>query len=221
MPGINIIKYYDDHGCYHVYNRGVEKRAIYLDHQDYVVFLSYLRDYLSNIIDITEKSFPSRKLKNYSEEIHLLSYCLMPNHFHLHIRQFSRMAMASFMRSLLTRYSMYFNRKYHRVGCLFQSRYKAAPITSDEQQVYLTRYIHRNPVAEATNDSEADLDILKGYRYSSLENYLGMIDQPWVKCGEVLKLFGLLEPGSNYAHFVSNGVTSGSVLEVEMRDEMD
>lgn len=217
MPGINIVKFYDDNGCYHVYNRGVEKRDIYLDHQDYVVFLSYLRDYLSPEEVASEKIFPSRKLKNYSQSINLLSYCLMPNHFHLEIRQSSRMAMANFMRSLLTRYSMYFNRKYHRVGCLFQGNYKAVMVISDDQLVYLSRYIHRNPASNDLDDltSGLDLEVLRKYRYSSLVNYLGEVKQAWVKCEEVLGLFSKLENGSTYESFVSNGVTSGLDLEVE------
>lgn len=216
MPGINVVKLYEDNGCYHVYNRGVEKRDIYVDHQDYVVFLSYLREYLCPDGVPTLKIFPSRKLKNYSATITLLSYCLMPNHFHLQIRQSNRMAMASFMRSLLTRYSMYFNRKYHRVGCLFQGNYKAVMITSDDQMVYLSRYIHRNP---ASNDldvltSGLDLEVLRRYRYSSLRNYLGEIKQSWVKCDEILEIFSKTEEGFSYESFVSNGLTSGSNPEV-------
>ena len=213
MPAINVVKYYEDNGCYHVYNRGVEKREIFLDHQDYVVFLSYLKDYLCPDDVPTIKIFPSRKLKNYFESIRLLSYCLMPNHFHLQIRQTSRMAMSCFMRSLLTRYSMYFNRKYRRVGGLFQGSYKAVMITFEDQLVYLTRYIHRNPSPDDT--SGRNLEVLRRYRYSSLVNYLGEIRQPWVKCDEILEIVSRLEVSSNYEGFGSDESTSGCNLEVD------
>lgn len=92
-------------------------------------------------------------------------------------------------------------------------------IISDDQLVYLSRYIHRNPASDLDSlTSGLDLEILRKYRYSSLANYLGEIKQAWVKCDEVLGLFSKLEEYSTYESFVSNGVTSGSSgldLEVE------
>lgn len=216
VPGRNIVKIYDDNGYYHVYNRGVEKRNIFLDHQDYVVFLSYLKDYLCPDDDAPIKIFPSRKLRNFSERIDLLSYCLMPNHFHLLIKQSSRMAMTSFMRSLLTRYSMYFNRKYDRVGSLFQGNYKAVMVTSEEQLVYLTHYIHRNPMG-GSDASGLDLEGLMKYRYSSLGNYLGKIKQYWVKPNRILELFSRTSKNLSYKSFVFDMEidTSGLDLEVD------
>lgn len=89
-------------------------------------------------------------------------------------------------------------------------------ITSDDQMVYLSRYIHRNP---ASNDldvltSGLDLEVLRRYRYSSLRNYLGEIKQSWVKCDEILEIFSKTEEGFSYESFVSNGLTSGSNPEV-------
>lgn len=89
-----------------------------------------------------------------------------------------------FMRSLATKYSMYFNRKYKRVGPLFQGIYKAVEVESEEQFLYLSKYIHRNP-----------LDILptginlEGYKYTSYLNYLGLFTQQWVKTDDILNSF--------------------------------
>src|SRR3990167_3190444 len=89
MPPKNSIKEYESGAYYHIYNRGVEKRPIFLDGQDYKVFLSYLKLYLSDpdLQGRTLKISPSRLVKNYSDQIDLLCYCLMPNHFHLLIKQ--------------------------------------------------------------------------------------------------------------------------------------
>ena len=71
---------------------------------------------------------PSKTLKNYHDQIELLAYCLMPNHFHFLIRQTTDRGIAEFMQSLVLKYVMYFNKKYKRVGSLFQSRYKTVLI---------------------------------------------------------------------------------------------
>lgn len=164
MPARNIVKTYDGDGYYHIYNRGVEKRDIFLDDQDYAVFLSYLKIYLSPRQEGPEKIYPSRKLKNFTDSIDLLCYCLMSNHFHFLIHQHNKTAITNFVRSLLTRYSMYFNRKYGRVGGLFQGTYKAVLIKSEQQLVYLTYYIHRNP-----SGSNPEVVEPYRYRYSSLD----------------------------------------------------
>ena len=159
MASKNSIKTYAENSYYHLYNRGVEKRNIFLDEQDYSVFLSYLQTYLlpKDLISLStifgsdhssrsekNKALKLLKLKNYSENIDLLCYCLMPNHYHLLVKQNSDV-LAHFMNSLGTRYAMYFNRKYKRVGHLFQGTYKAVLVESKEQLLHLTRYIHSNP----------------------------------------------------------------------------
>ena len=160
MPSKNIIKTYLENGYYHIYNRGVEKRKIFLDEQDYRVFLSYLKLYLSSKeesvneiknndlkIENKEKTISEiYTLNNFFGKIELISFVLMPNHFHFELKQKSKKEIESFMRSLITKYSKYFNRKYDRVGPLFQGRYKAILIKSTEYLLHLSRYIHCNPI---------------------------------------------------------------------------
>lgn len=215
MPGKNIVKIYDENGYYHVYNRGVEKREVFLDHQDYVVFLSYLRDYLCPA-DTLIKVYQSRKLKNYSGTVSLLAYCLMPNHFHFLLKQRMGRSMTDFMKSLLTRYSMYFNRKYERVGSLFQGTYRAVSITSDEQLIYTSRYIHRNPsLVDPTSGLNPEVFLeLRNYSYSSLQNYLEYIDQDWIKKDEVINIFREGDKISAYKDFVVGEDSSGFDPEV-------
>lgn len=191
MPGKNTLKVYVENGYYHIYNRGVEKRTIFKNTQDHKVFLSYLKEYLSPreksenlkiIFSLQGESFKGlpRQPNNYYKEIELIAYCLMPNHFHLLIKQISKNSMEKFIRSLATRYSMYFNKKYERVGSLFQGPYKAVLIKDDAYLLHLTRYLHLNP-KEYTNDL--------ANAYSSYTDYLGLRKTSWVKPNIVLKFF--------------------------------
>jgi len=194
MPAKNAIKSYRSKTCYHIYNRGVEKRDIFLDERDYRVFLSYLRVYLLQGLSL--KCYPSRLLKNYSTEISLVAYCLMSNHFHLLLYQNDSRSIAFFMRSLITKYVKYFNTRYHRVGHLFQGRYKAVTIDSNDQLLYVSKYIHLNPVTTSRT-------VLEVSQYSSYRNYLNIISQSWVKPEIVLDYLALSNPGMSYETYVS------------------
>ena len=193
MPAKNSIKEYSPEGYYHVYNRGVAKQKVFLDEQDYKVFFSYLKTYLSPP-DKSNESFPSRKLKNYFEMVKLLSYCLMPNHFHLFAWQKEIDSLTSFMRALTIKYSMYFNRKYQRVGPVFQGKFKAVTIANEQQFIFLSKYIHRNPL---TSGSELEV-----YPYSSYRNYLGKIQQTWLDTAEILSYFSKVNLANSYRSFV-------------------
>ena len=180
MPSKNALKKYIEKSYYHIYNRGVNKERIFLDAQDYKTFLSYLKLYLS-IADLRGESSqvkisPSKQLKNYVGEIKLVAYCLLPNHFHLLVWQKEFDRINFFMRSLATKYARYFNRKYKRIGPVFQGVYKAVLVESEEQLLYLTKYIHRNPIEILPART-----LLAGYKYSSYGNYLGLFNQTWVK----------------------------------------
>jgi putative transposase len=202
MPSRNIIKTYVNDSYYHIYNRGVEKRIIFQDDQDYKVFLSYLQFYLTDPLrGETPKSFPSQLLHNHVKEIKLLAYCLMPNHFHLFVKQNDRHAIDHFMRSLATRYGMYFNKRYKRVGSLFQGPYKAAYIDNEMQYLYLSKYIHRNPIDILKYQ---DSSKLVEYPYSSYRNYLGIIHQNWVHPQEVAVYFSKENHHTPYKEFVED-----------------
>lgn len=219
VPSRNIIKIYIEDGYYHIYNRGVEKRTIFSDEQDYGVCLSYLRNYLlpkdeghlRERLSDPDLSYKERdkilrllKLNNFYDEISLLAYCLMPNHFHLLIKQKSKNSIDKFMKSFCTRYSMYFNRKYRRVGPLFQDVYKAAMVETEEQLLYLTGYIHRNPLELKLHKSASKGSSLGAYlsKPSSLSEYLGFRQTEWVHPEEILTHFSKTNPKLSYQAFV-------------------
>lgn len=196
MPGKNILKIFTQDSYYHVYNRGVAKQNIFLDIDDYKTFLGYLKFYLT-IEDKNDKTRPSRKLNNFYQKLNLLAYCLMSNHFHLFVFQKNKGTMTQFMKSLGTKYSMYFNKKYHRVGPIFQGRYKAVRINSEVQFIYLSKYIHRNPLDILPSGTDLD-----GYKYSSYQNYLRRFDQSWLDTSEILSYFSKIHSGETYKKFV-------------------
>lgn len=194
MPSRNRIKIYVGDGHYHVYNRGVEKRVIFLDDQDYRVFFSFLKSYLSVVNKqinhpLLEVTGPGpvriRPLKSFFGEVSLLSYCLMPNHFHLLLYQQPADGMQRFIQALCTSYTMYFNKKYKRVGPLFQGPYKAVFVDSDSYLLHLTRYIHLNPL-DLTGPGPVTM---REYPYSSYPYYLRLKQASWLHPEYVLAYF--------------------------------
>lgn len=200
MPAKNRIKIYVDNTYYHVYNRGVEKRTIFLDEQDYGVFLSYLKFYLmpSEPRGPSPRLSPAQQLTNHNQKISLIAYCLMPNHFHLLIKQTDKNCMTDFIRALSTRYSMYFNKRYARVGSLFQGRYKAVLVDNEMQFLYLTKYIHRNPLDLPGYQPSNLLE----YPYSSYRNFTGTIHQSWIDPSDIIYRYSKNNTRNTYQNFV-------------------
>lgn len=176
MPAKNSVKQFIEHGHYHIYNRGVEKRDIFLDKQDYLVFLHFLKKYL----DPNLGSDPFWKYKSLTNEVELLTFCLMPNHFHLLAKQITKNGITKLLRAICTNYVMYFNKKYERVGGLFQGKYKAVLVLDDIYLLHLSRYIHLNP-PEGSDPVN--------YPYSSYQYYLGYKNSSWIKPEEILSFF--------------------------------
>lgn len=225
MPAKNSLKQYLENSYYHLYNRGVEKRTIFLDDQDYAVFLSYLKDYLiprdedelrKKLADTNltykekDKILKLLRLNNFADEITLLSYCLMPNHFHFFIKQKKSESIDKFMNSICTRYTMYFNRKYKRVGSLYQGVYKAVRVINDGQFIYLTKYIHKQAIALKGKTLEK--------QPSSYLEYLGKRNMNWVKPEEVLSYFSKTNLAQSYQSFVEETEDMGNIENIIIED---
>ncbi len=174
MPSRNVLKIDVQESYYHIYARGASRQDIFLEPADYYIFLELFRRYLSPEEIRDNSGIPYAKL---GDDIELLCYCLMSNHFHLLVYQISEGAMQRLMRGVMTAYSRYFNKKYKRSGSLFESRYKASMIMSDEYLMHITRYIHLNPKQ------------WRKYPYSSLSGYLSSHTEDWWHEGRILELF--------------------------------
>ncbi len=188
MPTRNAIKQYAPDSYYHIYSRGVNKRRIFLDENDYAFFLSLLKRYLSLKPTPRPKHPPYR---TFFSELDLLTFCLMPNHIHIFVYQHeNNRAIREFMAAIMTSYSKYFNEKYKRLGPLFQSRYLASRITSDSYLLHISRYIHLNPRN------------WRNYPYSSIKYFQGKAFAEWFNPVHILTLFD--DSPQKYLTFVAD-----------------
>lgn len=186
MPSRNVVKEYAPDSYYHIYNRGVDKQSIFKDSSDYVVFLSLLKRHLSKEPQVNKYG---RQAPHFHEEIELLAFCLMPNHFHLLIYQNSDdKAISKLLQSICTAYTMYFNRKYGRRGPLFENNFKASRIDQESYLQHISRYIHLNPKD------------WRRYEWSSLPYYLDNHSAGWLRPQRVMDLF----EGSDYEEFLKD-----------------
>ncbi len=198
MPSRNIVKEFGNEQYYHVYNRGVEKRDIFLDDQDYTVYLGLLKKYLSGVNDNKEHY---HKFEMLAGQLDLVAYCLMPNHIHLLLYQYTENAITKLMRRVMTGYVMYFNDRYNRVGTLFQGRYKASHVNADGYLHHISRYIHMNP------------DDYNNWPYSSLRYYMNPNKIPnWVHPKAIMELFD--NDTAQYREFLNDYEDSKQELSV-------
>lgn len=182
---------------YHVFNRGVEKRLVYLEERDYKRFIQTLYFYqFRGPKSRFSEYLRSKKNKQFQQNpkiIEIISYCLMPNHFHLLIKQLEDGGIQELVKKVVDSYTKYFNIKYNRVGHLFQGQFKAKLVESEEQLVHISRYIHLNPfVASLTQD-------LNTYLYSSYPTFVHLVSDSISNPDIVLNLFKDFE---SYRKFV-------------------
>lgn len=205
MPAKNTLKIYVNDCYYHLYNRGVEHRNIFLCPEDYLTLLHLFEVYL------LDNPHRPQRLKTLSGRLDLMAFCLMPNHFHLLIKQHDKTAMTEFVRRVFTTYAMYFNKKYKRAGTLFESRYKAVLIDKAEYLLHLSRYIHQNPVNLLKKGQR-----LEEYPYSSLIYYLNQTHPDWLKTEEIL---GILKDEfgrrTSYKDFLKENKIANPLLTYE------
>ncbi len=176
---------------YHLLNRGVDGRALFLDSQDYARFVHDLFEFNDtkpannthrlHMNDIVSRSYEREQI------VQIHGWCLMKNHYHLLLSENSENGISDFIRKLNVGYAKYFNKKYERIGTLFQGRTKKILIEEESQFNYILHYIHLNPLdylkgasewrirsKGSIENTEKALEYLKKYRWSS---YLDYIDE--------------------------------------------
>lgn len=159
---------------YHVFNRGVARMPIFHNRRDYVRFLQATQYYKKNPVGMSFSQFISNeeislKLTN---AVDIISYCLMPNHFHFLLCQKEEGGISTFMRRLMNSHTKYFNVKHEKEGPLYQGNFKAVLIESTEQLTHVDRYIHLNPVV-----SQMVINKPEDYEWSSYNEGLGIINR--------------------------------------------
>ncbi len=178
---------------YHIYNRGVEKRNVFLRDKDYLRFVHDLYEFndadpVSNLwyhfdpkYSEVEPHYIPRERKKRKLLVEILAFVLMPNHYHLILRQLRRNGIIDFMQKL-GGYTMYFNKVNQRVGPLFQGRYKAVLVEKTPHFIYLPLYVHANPLKIYRGSTSLDkkMEFLETYRWSSFPDYIGKKNFPSV-----------------------------------------
>ncbi len=168
-------------GYFHVFNRGNNKQLICLDEQDFSNFLKRLYLVTGTPLDHINhlRNRPLLRIDPLPKgAFSILSYCIMPNHFHLFIRQNTDISISKLILKVCTSYSAYFNKKYGHVGHVFQGKFKAKFVDSEKYGMYLSAYIHNNP--------NKPLE----YKYSSFQGILGIQNDPLCDKKSLLDLFG-------------------------------
>ena len=191
---------------YHIFNRGVEKRKIFMDEKDYFRFMHDLYEF--NDEDRVHNSLYFFKRKSNSIEVQpqyikkermllvdILAFVLMPNHFHLILKQRVENGIVKFLHKIGTGYTMYFNKRHERVGSLFQGRFKAVIVLKRAHFIYLPFYLHFNPLELMPNyrgsTSIDKMNFLEKYRWSSFPDYVGIKNFPSITSrNDFLEFFG-------------------------------
>ncbi|MFH1295197.1 MAG: transposase [bacterium] len=147
---------------YHIYNRGVDKRYVFISDEDREKLLSYLE----------ELRFDDSGI----ERVEIHAFCLMDNHYHLLLKQILKNGISEFMHDIGTGYTNYFNLIHKRSGCLFEGPFKAKHINTDGYLWHLFRYIHLNPLSNFDKawidgkkiEIDRALEFVDKYQWSSL-----------------------------------------------------
>ncbi len=205
MPSIYLQRNFEPNTYHHIFNRGCFKQKIFRKQKDYETFIDILKYYLrypklSSLTRLTKTKLKADRqtAKPYT----LLAYCLMPNHFHLLLFQKEPSpTLSNLLRKVSVTYAMYFQQQYQHSGALFQGRFKSVKIFDNDQLLYLSKYIHLNPLKSVSVGS-----VLTNYPYSSLADYLllNKAGKDWLDSTAILKKFypKSFNPQSKYLSFI-------------------
>lgn len=162
---------FGDGEYYHIFNRGTDKRKVFMNKNDYDRFLAllYRANQTEPITLYGDRKNPEFLFPLYGDPlVDICSYALMPNHYHLIIRSRHEKSIPQFMQKLSTAYTMYFNTKYSRSGVLFQGKYKAVHANTDRYLKYLIAYVHLNPLEQVGPETVLE------HQFSSSRDFMGV-----------------------------------------------
>lgn len=193
---------------YHLYNRGSDKRPTFNQPRDYKRFQQTLYYYQFLGPKPRFSRFAKADLSSFKPDLNkklvdIISYCIMPNHFHFLVKQLKDNGISIFISQLCNSYTKYFNTKYPRVGPLFQGKFQSVLVETEAQFIHLSRYIHLNPVVSG---------LAKNLEDWSWSSYLEYINKPFIcNTSEILNLF---PSQKKYQEFVKAQIEYGTTLEI-------
>ncbi len=180
---------------YHIFNRGVDKKIVFFDKRDYSHALETINYYrfldpplrFSHFLqlNIKNQSVSMSQLESSAKLVKIIAFCLMPNHYHLILKQENDDGISKFISIFQNSYVKYVNLKHQRIGPLFQGPFKSVRVVSNEQLLHLSRYIHLNPI-NAFLIKPKNLD---SYQWSSYAHYVGDQQIPMVENDLIFEQF--------------------------------
>ncbi|MFZ2975933.1 MAG: transposase [Candidatus Moraniibacteriota bacterium] len=205
---------------YHIFNRGVDKREIFLSAQEYERFILAMqllndkedglmikwRDYKKANSGANLEAFLKRSFRKRESLVEIIAYCLNPNHYHFILKQTEDNGIERFMHKIGTSYTKYFNKKNKRSGVLFQGVFKSVHIDSNEYLLYLSAYVNKNNFIHGYNKNN-------NWQYSSLSDYLDKEKIGFVNRNAVLGQFKNIK---EYKEYLKN-----NALHMKEKKEME
>ncbi len=206
---------------YHIVTRGVGDSLIFKDKGDHYRGIFSLYEFNTKEPIVIRERRKQRKLSKASGEqfsdtrellVEILAFYFMPNHIHLLVRQIKNNGITQFMRKFGAGYASYFNKKYDRKGHLFQGRFRAVHIKTDEQLKTVFVYIHTNGISliepkwkeRGVENPEEIIKFLENYKWSSYPDYIGKKNFPSVTKRDFL--LGVMGEKEGCRKFIENWV---------------
>lgn len=217
MPDRRDIFY--NRGIYHVFNKTIDSKRIFLSDNISQAFIDTLKYYRSIKIKLSLSRFKALKETDRSKEsaiiaykkyfmVDILGYCLMPTHFHLLLMQLSDDGIKKYMSDVSNSFTRYYNIRKNRKGPLFMPRFKSREIVTDDQLKHVSRYIHLNPYSSKIIDS---INMLDEYKWSSYAYYIKDKKNELINTKPIFELFNFDKP--RYRKFVENNADYQRSLE--------
>ena len=161
---------------YHVFNKGITSQSIFTNKSDYqrgedsLLYYKHINppvkySRLFSLHQDDRNDLLNQLEKEKQNLVDLICYCFLSNHFHLLLKQLVDNGISQYLSNFTNSYTRYFNTRYERSGPIFQGKFKAVHIESNEQLLHISRYIHLNPYSSSIVSS---IEQLKAYPYSSL-----------------------------------------------------
>ena len=209
---------------YHIYNRGTDKRVVFMDKYDLWRFLQSMEEFntLEPIGSIYENKYKKKSKKDTLDElgnqatklVDIIVYSLNPNHYHFILSPLVEGGIEKFMHKLGSGFAQYFNQKYKRNGILFQGKYKSILIKTDEYLMYVSAYINLNNKIHFRTYQKIKIDKTKLFYTSSWDEYTGKKKTNF--CNKEIILDRFNEDISEYKEFaesVSEGIIERRIDE--------
>jgi len=189
-------------GYFHVFNRGVDKRIVFNEVEDLSFFLNRLTDLNSTDVAVALCSKRQRlkggiTIGGGDQLVDIVAYCLLPNHFHLLLKQNTDDGISKFMQRIGTSYVKFFNKKYQRSGSLFQGKFKATDLSGDYALAKVASYIN-------LNDKHHQIDPAKNLIHSSLNEYIGQVEHPICNAEEINNVIAEVGSVEQYKEMAKN-----------------